>query len=197
MPAAKSQIRPLPDNITLTNSGSYQVRIVRAGNEMSASFSIRRNGGDKAAIAAAVVWRDMMLKQLPMPMSGRGGFRTASQSNKRSYQRVGLSRHLVTDHRRENSPKYLRFGVNWVDEDGSPRVKQFQAGIASEVTWEVELHAALTAEAFRTHWEYARVKGLEFDPTPYAGWKTTELYPFTPDSFYAAESCDTTSALSA
>jgi len=129
---------------------------------------------------AAVDWRDLMLAKLPNAGNGRGGFRTLPMPHKRSFGRVGITRYLKTDRRRPGCPVYLVYGVNWTDSDGSKRVKQFQVGRIGTFEWHQELHASLTAEAFRTEWEFCRNTGQVFEPDRYAGWTEVELYPFLP-----------------
>lgn len=74
------------------------------------------------------------------------------------------------------------YGVNWTERDGGKRVKQFQVGRIGTFEWHQELHASLTAEAFRTEWEFCRSTGQVFEPDRYDGWSETELYPFLPAS---------------
>ncbi|WP_326430443.1 hypothetical protein VQ574_21085 (plasmid) [Stutzerimonas frequens] len=172
--------RLLPDNISIPGYEAYQVRIVRCNHEYSATFAWSRYGSKEQALEAAVLWRDMMLKQLPTAANGRGGFRTAPMPHKRSCGRAGITRYQKVDNRRHGRPAYLVFGVNWTDSDGYKRVKQFQVGRIGTYEWQQELHTSLTAEAFRTEWEYCRSTGQIFDPDRYNGWTETELYPFFP-----------------
>lgn len=183
MGALPSVSRVLPDNITVPSHEAYQVRIVREGHEYSATFAWSRFETREDALQAAVNWRDKILKQLPEPANGRGGFRTSPMPNKRSFGRVGITRYLKIDRRRAGCPKYLVYGVNWTDRDGRARVRQFQVGRVGTFEWDQELHASLTAEAFRTEWEFCRSTGQVFEPDRYAGWAETELYPFLPPSF--------------
>lgn len=173
-------MRDLPEHVTITNFEAYQVRIVRDAHEYSASFSWSRYDNQAHALEAAVDWRNMMLRELPPPGNGKGSFRRKPMAHKRSMGMVGISRYVHTDRRRIGSPQYLRFGVNWVDSMGKPRIKTFEAGKIADLDWEAELHTALTAEAFRTHWEYCTQTASEFDPGIYAGWRDGCVYPFTP-----------------
>ncbi len=85
---------------------------------------------------------------------------------------------MRSDNRRAGKPKYLCYGVNFVDSDKRPSVKTFQVGRADAVTWQQELHASLTAEAFRSEWEWCVDNGVQFDPAKYADWTTCDRYPF-------------------
>lgn len=172
----------LPANITLPYPSAYQVRIVRDGKEISAVFSIdaAASDGRERALAAAVEWRDAMLAQLPPPENGRGSYRTIPMPHKRTFGRVGVTRYVGVDRRRVGSPRYVRYGVNWTDAQGVARIKQFQAGRVDEQNWELELRAAMSAEAFREHWEHCKASGKPFDPEPYRAWRTEQLYPFDP-----------------
>lgn len=172
--------RDLPSNITIPSFDAYQVRIVREGREYSATFAWSRYGTKAKALEEAVAWRDDMLSRLPSAATELGSFRSTPQKNKRSYNRVGISRYIGVDRRKLGSPGYLRFAVNWVDDTGKPRVSSFQVGKIGSFSWEAELHAACTAEAFRTHWEYCRTKGCPFDLSRYEGWKGKHCYPFAP-----------------
>lgn len=172
--------RLLPDNITIPGYDAYQVRIVRVDHEYSATFAWSRYVSQKLALQAAVNWRDLMLAHLPNAANGRGGFRTSPMSHKRSFGRVGITRYPKVDRRRLGCPVYLVYGVNWTDIDGSKRVKQFQVGRIGTFEWQQELHASLTAEAFRTEWEFCRSTGQIFEPDKYTGWTQVELYPFLP-----------------
>lgn len=175
-----SKTRLLPDNITIPGYEAYQVRIVRGEHEYSATFAWSRFDSKELALQAALNWRDLLLARLPTAGNGHGGFRTSPMPNKRSFGRVGITRYEKTDHRRSGCPRYLVYGVNWTDRDGSKRVKQFQVGRIGAFDWQQELHASLTAEAFRTEWEYCRSTGKEFAPDRYTGWSEMELYPFLP-----------------
>ncbi|AXK38524.1 hypothetical protein [Crenobacter cavernae] len=88
--------------------------------------------------------------------------RSEPQRNKQSWWRNGVSRHFRVDNRRHGRPLYLVFGVNWTDADGKKRMATFQAARADEVSWEQELHAANTADAFRSEYEWCRRHGLPF-----------------------------------
>lgn len=171
--------RDLPANITKNNFGAFQVRISRDCREYTASFSPSRYDSPEAALIAAVKWRDKMLARLQPPANGRGGFRLAPMAHKRSHGRVGITRYIKRDHRRVGTPEYLVYGVNWTDDEGNPRVKQFQVGRIGCMDWKDELHAAMTAEAFRTEWEFCRQYNLPFDSERYRSWDQP-LYPFDP-----------------
>lgn len=173
--------RNLPSNITIPSYDAYQVRIVRDGHEYSATFAWSRYGSQDQALSEAVAWREAMLAKLPPAAISLGSFRHTPQKNKRSYNRVGISRYIGVDRRKLGAPGYLRFAVNWVDGTGKPRVTSFQVGKVGSFTWEDELHAACTAEAFRTHWEYCQAMKLFFDPSRYEGWKSNQKYPFNPE----------------
>lgn len=173
--------RDLPSNITIPAFDAYQVRIVRDGHEYSATFAWARYGSKDRALSEAVAWRDRMLAKLPPAATTIGSFRVTPQKNKRSYNRVGISRYIGVDRRKLGAPGYLRFAVNWVDGTGHSRVTSFQVGKVGAFSWEDELHAACTAEAFRTQWEFSRATGQSFDPASYEGWRHKQCYPFNPD----------------
>ncbi len=120
--------RDLPSNITIPAFDAYQVRIVREGHEYSATFAWARYGSKDRALSEAVAWRDRMLAKLPPAATTIGSFRVTSQKNKRSYNRVGISRYIGVDRRKLGAPGYLRFAVNWVDDTGHSRVTSFQVG---------------------------------------------------------------------
>ena len=174
--------RTLPAHVTIPNWDAYQVRIVRDGHEYSASFAWSLYGGKSKALSEATRWRDKMLAALPPAGNVKGAFRTQPLSNKWTWGRVGVTRYVSADARKNGRPEYLRFGVNWIDEDGKRRTKSFQVGRLGEFDWQIELHAANTAEAFRTEWEYRRAKGRPFDESRYAAWRGTRLYPFDPEA---------------
>jgi hypothetical protein len=175
-----AQGRDLPENISIPGYDSYQVRIARNGHEYSSTFHWARFGGKERALQSAVKWRDQMISQLPAAENGRGSFRTSPMAHKYTFGRVGITKYPKKDRRRTGQPAYLVYGVNWVDEDGAPRVKQFQVGRIGNFDWDQELHTALTAEAFRTEWEFCVSAGISFDPERYQNWKEVELYPFWP-----------------
>lgn len=172
--------RDLPAQITIPNWDGYQVRIVRDGHEFSASFSWAQYAGKELALQEAVRWRDNMLASLPPPGNAKGGFRCKPLSHKKSWGRVGITRYTSADARKPGRPVYLRFGVNWIDDSEKRRTKSFQVGRVGEIDWVTELHAANTAEAFRTHWEFCRLNGFPFDETFYDGWRDARRYPFSP-----------------
>lgn len=172
--------RDLPANITIPSFDGYQVRIVRDGHEYSATFAWSRHGTQERALQEAVAWRDAMLARLPPAATSVGSFRCTPQKNKRSFKRAGITRYVKVDRRKVGAPSYLVFGVNWLDETGKARVTTFQVGKVGAFTWEDELHAACTAEAFRTQWEFSRTSGQAFDHEQYEGWKTRVCYPFSP-----------------
>jgi len=172
--------RQLPDNIIKLGYEAYQVRIVRGDREYSATFAWSRFGSEALALQAAVNWRDTLLGQLPKAGNGRGGFRAAPMLHKRSLGRVGITRYAKIDRRRPGCPVYLVYGVNWTDSEGRGHVKQFQAGRIGTFEWRQELHTSLTAEAFRTEWEFCKSTGLVFEPERYTVWMENELYPFMP-----------------
>lgn len=172
--------RALPANITIPGYETYQVRIVRDDHEYSASFAWSRFASKEIALNEAVNWRDKMLTQLPSAKNGRGGFRSAPMEHKRTFGRVGITRYQKVDRRRLGCPVYLVYGVNWTDSDGRARVRQFQVGRIGLFEWHHELHASLTAEAFRTEWEFCRSTGQTFEPDRYKAWGELELYPFLP-----------------
>lgn len=173
--------RDLPSNITIPAFDAYQVRIVRDGREYSATFAWSRYGSTEEALSEAVAWRDALLAKLPSAATTLGSYRSTPQKNKRSYNRVGVSRYIGVDRRKTGAPGYLRFAVNWVDETGQSRVSSFQVGKVGAFTWEDELHAACTAEAFRTQWEFSSATGQAFDPSSYRGWRKKQCYPFHPE----------------
>lgn len=162
--------RELPAHITIPNWDGYQVRIVREGQEYSASFAWS-NGGKRAALAEAVRWRDTMLAALPVAGNVKGQYRDQPLSNKRSWSRVGVTRYVSIDRRRAGRPVYLRFGVNWTDENGRRRVTSFWVGNVETISPADERYAATVAEAFRADWEFCRTTGRPFDPSKYRSWK--------------------------
>lgn len=174
--------RSLPENITIPGYEAYQVRIVRGGHEYSATFGWSRFGSNELALQAAVNWRDMMLARLPKAENGRGSFRSSPMAHKLSFGRVGITRYEKKDRRRVGCPVYLVYGVNWTDAEGNKRVKQFQVGRIGAFEWHQELHASLTAEAFRTEWEFCRSTGQAFEADRYTRWTEVELYPFLPSN---------------
>lgn len=170
--------RKLPDQITIPNWNAYQVRIVRNGHEYSASFSWSHYGGTRKALSAAVKWRDSMMIGLPPAGNATGGFRQSPLSHKSTWGRVGVTCYTHVDKRKAGHPEYLRFGVNWTDATGKRRTKSFQAGPLETLTPADKLHAANTANAFRTEWEHCQSTGTLFDPARYADWRQQRLYPF-------------------
>ncbi|MCS7526914.1 hypothetical protein N0609_11430 [Pseudomonas aeruginosa] len=172
--------RDLPANITIPAFDAYQVRIVRDGHEYSATFAWSRYESKECALSAAIAWRDDLLAKLPPAATTLGSYRSKPQKNKRSYNRVGISRYIGVDRRKLGAPGYLRFAVNWVDGTGQSKVTSFQVGKVGAFSWEDELHAACTAEAFRTQWEFSRATGQSFDHTNYEGWRHKQCYPFNP-----------------
>lgn len=172
--------RSLPAHITIPNWDAYQVRIVREGAEYSASFSWRIFRGKRNALSEAVKWRDRMLQALPPASNEKGVFRTSPLSHKMSWGRVGVTRYVSADKRKSGRPLYLRFGVNWIDGNGKRRTKSFQVGRVGDFEWMFEVHAANTAEAFRTEWEYCQAKSLPFDDSRYLAWREHKCYPFEP-----------------
>lgn len=181
------RVRSLPRHITETNFEAYQVRIVRNGHEYSNSFSFARDRDRERALANAVKWRDKMLAKLPRSTNGPGSYRVEPLPHKKTVMRAGITRYVTSDKRRIGEPLYLRYGVSFVDETGRKRVKSFQVGRFSDVTWQEDMHASNTAIAFREHWEFCVDHGLVFDPDHYAGWKEKDMYPFDPDRV----ACDT------
>ena len=79
-------------------------------------------------------------------------------------------------------PRYLTFGVNWVDCDGRRRTKSFQVGKVEDISWVDEVHAANTAEAFRLDYEFCLKHNQPFDPSKYEAWKRRNTYPFVDPS---------------
>jgi len=134
----------------------------------------------ESPLSAAIAWRDDLLAKLPSAATTLGSYRSKPQKNKRSYNRVGISRYIGVDRRKLGAPGYLRFAVNWVDGTGQSKVTSFQVGKVGAFSWEDELHAACTAEAFRTQWEFSRATGHAFDPANYEGWRHKQCYPFNP-----------------
>lgn len=177
MPAYKPN-RALPAHITIPNWDAYQVRIVRDGVEHSKSFSLNAYSSNSLALDAAVAWRDAKLADLPAAQNEKGKTRRQPLPHKRSWNRVGITRYFRGDLRKQGNPKYLTFGVNWVGSDGKKRTKSFQVGRLGEFTWQDEVRAANTAEAFRSEFEYCQAIGLSFDFKRYAKWKTEMCYPF-------------------
>lgn len=173
--------RTLPAHITCPNWDAYQVRIVREGQELSASFSWNLYGGKRKALQEAVRWRDTQLAGLPPAGNAKGEFRQTPLVHKRSWGRVGVTRYVSADARKPGKPLYLRFGVNWVDATGKPRTKSFQVGRVEDISDADETHAANTAEAFRAEWEFCRRTGRQFDDTKFRNWREARLYPFEGD----------------
>lgn len=174
--------RALPEHVTIPNWDAYQVRIVRDGHELSASFGWNLYGGKRSALRETVRWRDRMLAVLPPAGNAKGGFRRAPLANKRTWERVGVTRYVSADRRRPGQLVYLRFGVNWIDANGKRRTKSFQVGRVEDRTDAEELHAANTAEAFRAEWEFCQLSGHDFDERKYRNWRETRLYPFEVDA---------------
>lgn len=170
--------RGLPDNITIPCNG-YQVRVVRDGFEHSKYFPWSA-GGKALALLDAVAWRDRLLRTLPAPGNAKGGFRSKPLSHKTSWDRVGVVRTVGCDRRRSLTVQYVRFSVSWVDTVGKARVKTFQAGRADSITRADEVHTSLTAEAFRSEWEFCQSTGERFEPWRYDSWRKDRLYPFDP-----------------
>lgn len=92
-----------------------------------------------------------------------------------------MTRYYAPDRRKPGCPLYLRFGVNWTDASGKRRTKSFQAGRLENVSAAEEIHAANTAEAFRSEWEFCQLTGKAFDEFRYRDWRQKRLYPFEPD----------------
>ncbi len=155
---------------------------MRDGEEFSRAFSFGRSCSKESAIANALVWRNNKLLSLPRPGNGRGSYRRAPQANKLSVKRAGITRYIHEDRRRAGNPKYVIFGVNYLGEQRQPRVKSFQAGRLDTISWAQEMHAALTAEAFRAEWEWCVDNNRPFDPTKYDGWANQDFTSFTPPS---------------
>lgn len=178
-PKPRRKPRGLPKHITIPNFNGYQVRIVRDGTEHSKSFPWSTHG-KAAALEAAVAWRDTVIAKLPDPGNAKGGFRTKPLSHKSSWGRVGVVRTVSPDRRRDCNVHYVRYSVSWVDATGKARAKTFQVGRARDVTRAEEVHASLTAEAFRSEWEFCQRTGERFDPSVYDSWRKDRLYPFDP-----------------
>ncbi len=170
--------RALPAHITQPNFNGYQVRIVRSAYEHSRTFSWTTYGGETKALAAAVAWRDNLLKQLPPAENDKGAFRRSPLRHKTSWGRVGITRYLRIDRRKMGQPRYLTFGVNWVDHDGLRKTKSFQVGKIEDISWQDEVHAANTAEAFRMEFEFCCESHKTFNPEKYDGWRNRKTYPF-------------------
>lgn len=172
--------RALPAHITIPNWSAYQVRIVRDGQEYSASFGWNEAGPQKA-LSEAVAWRDKMLESLPDAGNEEGQFRSMPLRHKFSWSRVGVTRYVSKDYRKPGHPEYLRFGVNWTDSEGRRRITSFQVGRLGVVSEADERHAANTAEAFRAEWEFCTKNGFPFEAFIYKKWKDEILYPFSPE----------------
>lgn len=171
--------RPYPGQVTRINCHSFQVRIVRDGVEHSSCFSWTKHGGQGAAMRAAVDWRDSQLKELPAAGNALGSYRVHPLPHKRSGERVGVTRYVRRDRRKQGCPEYLTFGANWVDSMGTHRIKSFQVGRVGGYSGADERHARATANAFRDEYEHCLSAGVRFDPTRYAEWKSRMLYPFS------------------
>ena len=173
-------MRGLPENLTETNFDAIQVRIVRDGKEFSKSFSFAKSKDKKKAISDATLWRDSIKNILPPPRRSEGGYLKRPQSNKKSVNRSGITRYITKDKRKIGNPSYLVYGVNYTDSVGKPKIKSFQVGKLDSFNHGDEIHAAMTAEAFRSEWEWCKDHKLEFDDQKYNGWKKDTKYPFTP-----------------
>lgn len=173
----KRAMRGLPKHITIPNFNGYQVRVVRDGVEHSKSFPWSA-GGKAMALLDAVAWRDSLLRTLPPPGNAKGGYRSKPLSHKTSWDRVGVVRTVGCDRRRSLTVQYVRYSVSWVDKTGKARVKTFQAGRADSITRADEVHTSLTAEAFRSEWEFCQRTGERFEPWRYDSWRKDRLYPF-------------------
>lgn len=178
-PKKKRAKRGLPKHITIPNFDGYQVRVVRDGVEHSKSFPWSA-GGKAMALLDAVAWRDRLLSTLPEAGNAKGGYRSKPLSHKTSWDRVGVVRTVGCDRRRSLTVQYVRFSVSWVDATGRARVKTFQAGRADSITQADEVHTSLTAEAFRSEWEFCQRNGERFEPWRYDSWRKDRLYPFDP-----------------
>ena len=172
--------RALPAHVTIPNWDSFQVRISRDGVEHSASFAWNAYSDQRAALAAAVQWRDARLAELPPAENLKGSTRTKPLKHKTTWGQVGVTRYFRTDARKQGKPLYLTFGVNWIDHTGRRRTKSFQVGRDTEISWQDELHAANTAEAFRLEFEYCLKSGVVFNPDKYKLWRKHPCYPFIP-----------------
>lgn len=105
--------RTLPENITIPGYEAYQVRIVRGEASFSTTFPWSNYRSTESALAAAVAWRDNLKAQLPAPGNGKNSsFNKEPMEGKKGYSRVGISRYIKTDYRRQGKPKYLVFAVN-------------------------------------------------------------------------------------
>lgn len=166
--------RSLPKHLTATNWDAYQVRIVRDGVEHSSSFTWAQYGSKDGALAAAIEWRDAMLLALPPELP----VRLKPLAHKQSWGRVGITRYQRVDRRKPGNPRYVTFGVNWVDENGKRKTKSFQAGRVEDITYADEVYAANTAEAFRLDYEWSRVLGYIFQPEKYDNWRKQPCFPF-------------------
>lgn len=174
-------MRVFPENLTETNYEAIQVRIVRDGTEFSKSFSFSKSKNKSKAISDAVAWRDSIKKILPPAIRSESGYLKRPQSNKRSVNRPGITRYITKDKRRIGNPSYLVYGVNYTDKNGQSKVKSFQVGKLDTFNHSDELHAAMTAEAFRSEWEWCKDHKKEFNDQKYKGWKKDTKYPFTPE----------------
>ena len=168
-------MRNLPKHITIPNSNSYQVRITKNSIEYSLSFSWTEYESKKKALSAAVMWRDMKLKELGRSLV-RNDLRTRVLSNKKTKLPVGITRYYRTDKRRQNRPQYMVFGVNYIKSDGHNTSKSFQVGNIENITKAQIKHAELTATAFRKEYENCFKNNKIFNTDKYLNWPEIILY---------------------
>ncbi len=167
--------------ITEPDSHGYQVRIVRKGKEHSRYFAHRVWGGKKAALDAAINWRDQMLVVLGKnnrKLSDKGPL-----ASKKSTGVRGVTRSLQYDKRRDVYS--LIYGVRWHD-NNKVKNRTFFVGAAGTVSADQDFHAFRTAVLFRYEYELCLELNIAFYPQRYVDWKTNRLYDIAFNQFYQA-----------
>ena len=167
--------------ITEPDSHGYQVRIVRKGKEHSRYFAHRVWSGKKAALDAAINWRDQMLVVLGKnnrKLSDKGPL-----ASKKSTGVRGVTRSLQYDKRRDVYS--LIYGVRWHD-NNKVKNRTFFVGAAGTVSADQDFHAFRTAVLFRYEYELCLELNIAFYPQRYVDWKTNRLYDIAFNQFYQA-----------
>lgn len=106
--------------IDLASAGTHgwQVRLQRRGVKYGKFFSDRSNGGQRAALAAAMRWRDALLGQL----GGDDAARVCRRSARNRSGVVGVSKVTVTG---PNGVEYLFWQATWSPAPGKRRTVKF------------------------------------------------------------------------
>lgn len=159
-------IQPIKD-------AAVQVRVVGANQQLHTKlFSFAKLGGRDKAYALARKEEARLIKEFGTACAA--GFLTRPLPTKKSGERVGVTLYLSVDRRRLDEPAYWTFGVNWTDESGKHRSRQFQVGRCELVTAADIRFARKVANAFRSEWEDCVLKGRAFKPERYKNWKSPE-----------------------